>query len=155
MSYVALATHATAAALAAGLTWGFLDARHAAEVGEIRVGQADAQLAAVITARGEERVISKNYQEALNAARNRQAKLADYNRRAGLAAERLRDQLREADVRIASAADAAVREYAATANAVLGQCVSRYRAMGQAAAGHADDARTCREAWPVTATPAP
>lgn len=63
----------------------------------------------------------------------------------------LSGELGEADLRIATATDNAVREYARTANAILKQCVSRYRAMGEAATGHADDARTCREAWTVTA----
>lgn len=55
------------------------------------------------------------------------------------------------NVRLYWLLSSAVRECARTANAVLGQCVSRYRAMGEAATGHADDARICREAWPVMA----
>ena len=44
---------------------------------------------------------------------------------------------------------AAVRDYAANANELLGQCSQRYTALAAKAVGHALDARVCRAAWPV------
>ncbi|MGC3984845.1 MAG: hypothetical protein QM777_09005 [Pseudorhodoferax sp.] len=41
-----LITHGVAVGLAVALTWGYLDARHAAALGEIRVDQANAEVAA-------------------------------------------------------------------------------------------------------------
>ena len=91
--------------------------------------------------------ITTNYQGALNASIQEQARLAGAaaTRNAG----RLRDQLSEADKRIATAS--AVRDYATTANKLLRQCSQRYTELAAKADGHALDARTCRAAWPVKA----
>ena len=51
--------------------------------------------------------------------------------------------------RIATASRAAVDEYAAAATVVFEQCSARYAAMAAAADGHANDAATCRAAWPM------
>lgn len=93
--------------------------------------------------------INTNYQEALNDAIQEQTRLADTAAVAQRNASRLRDQLSEANVRIATASIAAVREYAATANQLLGQCSQRYTELAAKADGHALDARVCRAAWPV------
>lgn len=94
--------------------------------------------------------IHLTYQEVLNDSIKERARLAYA---AAAAAQRnagwLRDQLREADVRIATASSTAVRDYAATANQLLGQCSQRYTELASKADGHAVDARTCRAAWPV------
>lgn len=96
--------------------------------------------------------INSNYQEALNDAIQEQTRLAGAAAVAQRNAGRLRDQLREADVRIATASAAAVRDYAATANQLLGQCGQRYTELAAKADGHALDARACRAAWPVNAS---
>ncbi len=93
--------------------------------------------------------IDTNYQGALNASIQEQARLAGAAAVATRNAGRLRDQLSEADKRIATASAAAVREYAATANQLLGHCSQRYTELAARADGHALDARTCRAAWPV------
>lgn len=93
--------------------------------------------------------INTNYQEALNDAIQEQTRLAGAAAVAQRNAGRLRDQLREADVRIATASTTAVRDYAATANQLLGQCSQRYTELAAKADGHALDARACRAAWPV------
>ena len=95
--------------------------------------------------------ISANYQEALNDAIQEQTRLAGAAAVALRNAGRLRGQLREADVRIATASATAVRDYAATANQLLGSCSDRYTELAAKADGHALDARTCRAAWPVMA----
>ena len=96
--------------------------------------------------------ITTNYQGALNASIQEQARLACAAAVATRNAGRLRDQLSEADKRIATASAAAVREYAATANKLLGQCSQRYTELAAKADGHALDARVCRAAWPVKIT---
>ena len=93
--------------------------------------------------------IDTNYQGALNASIQEQARLAGAAAVATRNAGRLRDQLGEADKRIATASAAAVREYAATANKLLGQCSDRYTELAARADGHALGARVCRAAWPV------
>ena len=95
--------------------------------------------------------ITTNYQGALNASIQEQARLACAAAVATRNAGRLRDQLSEADKRIATASAAAVRDYAATANQLLGQCSQRYTELAARADGHALDARVCRAAWPVKA----
>ncbi|WP_284335450.1 DUF2514 family protein [Comamonas sp. NoAH] len=92
--------------------------------------------------------INTNYQEALNDAIQEQARLAGAASAAQRNAGRLRDQLREADVRISAASSTAVRDYAATANNLLGSCSQRYTELAERADGHALDARICRRAWP-------
>jgi hypothetical protein len=66
--------------------------------------------------------IDTNYQGALNASVQEQARLVGAAAVATRNVGRLREQLTEADKRIATASAAAVREYAATANQLLGQC---------------------------------
>lgn len=51
--------------------------------------------------------------------------------------------------RIATASRAAVDEFAATSAVVFEQCVGRYAALAQLADQHANDAATCRAAWPM------
>ena len=95
--------------------------------------------------------ITTNYQGALNASIQEQARLAGAAAVATRNAGRLRDQLSEADKRIATASAAAVRDYATTANKLLGQCSQRYTELAARADGDALDARTCSAAWPVKA----
>ncbi|WP_287918716.1 hypothetical protein [Comamonas sp.] len=94
--------------------------------------------------------IDTNYQGALNASIQEQARLAGAAAVATRNVGRLREQLSEADRRIATASAAAVRDYAATANQLLGQCSQRYTELAAKADGHALDARVCRAAWPVS-----
>ena len=93
--------------------------------------------------------IDTNYQGALNASIQEQARLAGTAAVAIRNVGRLREQLSEADKRIATASATAVRDYAATANQLLGQCSQRYTELAAKADGHALDARACRAAWPV------
>ncbi len=95
--------------------------------------------------------IDTNYQGALNASIQEQARLAGAASVATRNAGRLRDQLSEADKRIATASATAVRDYAATASKLLGQCSDRYTELAARADGHALDTRVCRAAWPVSA----
>lgn len=61
----------------------------------------------------------------------------------------LRDTLAAASLRLPGAAHAACTEYSAAANELLADCSRRYQELGAQADGHAADARTLIEAWPV------
>lgn len=89
------------------------------------------------------------YQSALNAGRDRERVL-----RADLVAVRdaasgLRTQAAEAARRLAQAPAPAVLDYANTLGDVFAECAARYGEVAQASDGHASDARTLVEAWPV------
>ena len=119
-----------------------------------RLGQDIAQIQLVHTqelagAFAVAQAIDTNYQGALNASIQEQARLAGAAAVATRNAARLREQLSEADKRIATASAAAVRDYAATANQLLRQCSDRYTELAARADGHALDARVCGAAWPV------
>lgn len=60
----------------------------------------------------------------------------------------LRDDLAAANARLSIAGVDALREYAAAANAVLGDCQAEYAAMAEKAEGHAADVRLLKESWP-------
>lgn len=155
-----LITHLAAAAVAAAGVWAFQDARMDAAVAEVRLEMAGAQVQAagekvqsVKQARAEERAINKNYVEALNAARTREALLRteiDHLRRVS---DSLRDQNADAARRLAAAPPGAVLEYATALGAVFEDCRAAYGDMAEKAAGHASDVRTLREAWPVILVP--
>ncbi|MBD9402117.1 hypothetical protein [Comamonas sp. CMM02] len=93
--------------------------------------------------------IDTKYQGALNASIQEQARLAGAAAVATRNAGRLREQLSEGDRRIATASATAVRDYATTANQLLGHCSQRYTELAAKADGHALDARVCRAAWPA------
>lgn len=93
--------------------------------------------------------LAAQYQGALNDALKKQAALQAAADRSRRERDGLRQQLSDAEQRIDNAPAAAVREYAATANKLLGQCSERYTELAIRADGHAADAATCRAAWPV------
>ena len=64
------------------------------------------------------------------------------------AAASLRGQLDTARGRLYEADAATCADYAAAANAVFGECVTRYRFVAEAADGHAADATALMRAWP-------
>ena len=139
---------AISAALAAAGTWAFEDARHRAELGEIRLEQSTAMLRAQTQARAAEQSITRRYQEALNAAQTRQATLRADADSARAESDRLREQSAAAARRIAAAPPAAVAEYATAVGELLADCSRRYQELGAKADGHAADVRTLIEAWP-------
>ena len=145
-----LITHAIAALTAAGAVWVFQDARWAADVADIRLSQTNEQSAAVTRARAEERAINKTYQEALNAARTREALLRRDADRARTESDSLREQLSYAARLIADAPPAAVAEYATTVSGLFADCSRDYQELAGTASGHAADVRKHRGAWPVT-----
>ena len=144
-----LVTHLIVAAVAALAAWVFQDARMDAAVAEVRLEQSNERLGAVSQARADERAITKTYQGALNAARDREALLRTELDHLHLASDELRDQNADGARRLAAAPPAAVLEYAIALGAVFEDCRAAYAELVPKADGHASDARTLREAWPV------
>lgn len=144
-----LITHLIAAAVAAVGVWVFQDARMEAAVAGVRLEQTNERLGAVSQARADERGVNKTYQEALNAARTREAVL---RRDAGLAraeSDSLRAQLSDAARRIADAPPATIAEYATAVSQLFADCSRSHQELAGKADGHAADVGTFREAWPV------
>lgn len=139
-----------APALVVGLlVWIFQDARHGAAMSEYQAEVMAEREAASARVRKVEGDFNAKYQSALNAGRDRERVL-----RADLVAVRdaaasVRTQAAEAARRLAQAPAPAVLEYANTLGDVFAECSARYGAVATAADGHASDARTLIEAWPV------
>lgn len=146
---LSLITHLVVAVAAAAGVWVFQDARMDAAVADVRLEQTNERMAAVTQARAEERAITKTYQGALNAARTREAHLRTELDRLHRVSDELRDQNADGARRLAAAPPAAVLEYAIALGAVFEDCRAAYAELVPKADGHAGDARTLREAWPV------
>ncbi|MEJ8294148.1 hypothetical protein WKI45_15060 [Delftia tsuruhatensis] len=153
-------THLAAAGLAAVLAWSYQGARLGADLAEARaaaVGEklavSTAQRAADARVRRAEQSINTNYQEALNAARTREALLHRDLDQLRAVSNSLREQSADAARRLASAPPAAVLEYATALNAVYDDCRAAYGDMAAKAAGHAADVQTLGAAWPVIPSP--
>ena len=140
---------AVGAALIFGAGWAANGWRLGQDIAQIKQGHTQELAARDAGTFAVAQAIDTNYQGALNASIQEQARLAGAAAVATRNAGRLRDQLSEADKRIATASATAVRDYAATANVLLGQCSQRYTELAAKADGHALDARTCNAAWPV------
>ena len=149
-------THAAAAFIVGVLVWFFQAARLGAELADERLQAAQyreqvtlerAQANARVAQAGQQ--VAKAYQGALNDAIKTQTTLQAAATRAGRERDSLREQLSTAQQRIATAAPAAVAEYAATASELLAQCGEEVTELAAKADGHAADAATCQAAWPV------
>lgn len=144
-----LITHLIAAVVAASGVWIFQDARMDAAVADVKLEQSNERLVAVSQARSDERAINKTYQGALNAARTREALLRTEIDHLRGVSDGLRNQNADAARRLAAAPPTAVLEYATALGAVFEDCRAAYAELVPKADGHAGDARTLREAWPV------
>lgn len=139
-------------AVLAGLgVYEFEGSRHAAELAEIRLNAATAEADAKEKALTEERAITNRYEGALNAAKTREAALRRDADGARAESDGLRAQSADAARRLAQAPGPAVLEYALAVNQLFGQCQREYQDLAGKADGHASDARTLIEAWPVSA----
>ena len=146
-----------AAALAAGAgVWFFQAARLEADLADERMqaSQYREQIATERAAAGRrvlavERMVNVTYQKALNDAIKKQTTLQAAADRARRERDGLRQQLSDAEQRLADASPSALIEYARTLGRVFGECSQRYTELAIRADGHAADAATCRAAWPV------
>ena len=100
-------THIAAAVIAVLAAWAFQDARYTAELAEQALTHKTAELDAVSRVRSDERAITKTYQGALNAARDRETLLRTELDDLHAASNSLRAQLADAAPRIAAAPPAA------------------------------------------------
>ncbi|QPR33409.1 hypothetical protein I6G96_20965 [Delftia acidovorans] len=148
-------THLAAAGLAAFLAWSYQGARLGADLAEARaaaVGEklavSSAQRAADARVRRAEQSINTNYQEALNAARTREALLRRDLDQLRTVSDGLREQSADAARRLASAPPAAVLEYATALGVVFEDCRAAYESMATTATGHSMDIRMILDAWP-------
>lgn len=143
-----IAAALVAGALAFGAAWQAQDMRYGKQIADMKTQQAQ-QLA---NARKQALDDLTRMQGAKDAAIEAAEKRAQTNAARAAAAradaDSLRAQLAGVPARIATATDAAVREYAAAASAVLGECIGEYQALAGQADQHANDARLMREAWP-------
>ena len=154
-------THLAAAFAAGTGIWFFQAARLGADLADERQQAsqyreqiADERTAAARRVLAVERTVNDKYQGALNDAVKKQASMQAAADRARRERDGMRQQLSDAEQRLADASPAALIEYASTANKLLGQCSERYTELAVRADGHAADAATCRAAWPVIpATP--
>ena len=156
MGRLSLYTHIAVAVLAGVLVWFFQAARLGADLADERL-QASQYREQITTERaaanasvaqaGQQVAIA--YQGALNDAIKTQATLQAAATRAGRERDSLREQLSTAQQRIATASASAVAEYSATASELLAQCGEEVTDLAAKADGHANDAATCRAAWPV------
>jgi len=104
-----------------------------------------------IAADKQEKVWREKYDAAINqGAKNAEALRTDANA-ARVASDRLRDTNQTLQQLLAGASAETARKYAAAYQAVFADCVGRYRAMGEAAQGHANDAEALSAAWPQVA----
>jgi len=148
-------THLAAAGLAALLAWSYQGARLDADLAEARataVGEklavSTAQRAADARVRRAEQTINTNYQEALNAARTREALLRRDLDQLRAVSDSLREQSADAARRLASAPPATILEYATAVNAVYDECRAAYGELAAKADEHASDARLVINSWP-------
>ena len=153
-----LTIYASLAAAAAGaaLAWSFQAARLGAELADERLQSSEYrhQVTSERAAAGRrllavERTVNDKYQGALNDAIQKQAGLQAAADRARRERDGLRNQLSDAEQRLADVSPAALIEYARSLNHVFGQCSQRYAELAIRADGHSADAATCRAAWPV------
>nr|WP_212645747.1 hypothetical protein [Delftia sp. PE138]MBS3721889.1 hypothetical protein [Delftia sp. PE138] len=153
-------THLAAAGLAAILAWSYQGARLGADLAEGRAAAVSeklavstAQRAADARVRSAEQAMTKKYQGALNAARDREALLRRDLEQLRTVSDSLREQSADAARRLASAPPAAVLEYATALGVVFEDCRAAYGDMAAKAAGHAADVQTLGAAWPVIPSP--
>lgn len=113
-----------------------------------RLALAQAAIEADRHARDEKQSMQQKLNEAQNAATEREKALrADYAA-AHAAARGLRDTVTALRGQLAAASPEACRATADAALVVFGECAERYRAVAEAADGHASDVETLSEAWP-------
>lgn len=96
----------------------------------------------------------KDWREKYDAAINQGAKNEQAARAAAAAANAAADSLRNTSANILKllpgASAETARAYASAYQAVFAKCVGEYKALGERATGHANDAAALDAAWPVS-----
>lgn len=139
------------AALAAAVVVGYFT--WADHIGDAREAKVLAKVAAARAAENakNEKITSdwkKGKDNALTEA-NKRAQVAEAARDKLAAVNRgLRDELTDQRGKLSTASIVAVRQYAATANTVFGECSAAYERLAAEASGHASDSLMYQQAWP-------
>ena len=157
MGRLNLYIHIAVAVLAGVLVWFFQAARLGADLADERL-QASTYREQITTERAAanarvakvSRDMAANYQGALNDAIKKQATLQAAADRSRRERDSLRQQLSDAEQRLADASPAALIEYARSLNHVFGQCSQRYAELAAVADGHVSTIRLMQDAWPST-----
>ncbi len=129
--------------------WDYQANKYQNEISTILLDQANANIKSANESLAYERMAHEALQAALTRNRDLQAAAA----RTDAEYRSLRGQLATASNRIKTASIEAVREYAATAGAVFGECAQEIAGLASKADGHASDVQTFRDAWPVAGEP--
>lgn len=146
--YAYAATALVAGVLAFGGGWKVQSWRYGAQISTLKNQHATDIAKANQKALDDTIKMQRTKDAAIQQAEQRAAQNAAAADSARRTADGLRQQLAGVPARIASATDAAVREYAATASVVLADCIGAYQDMAAKADGHSDDARLMHDAWP-------
>jgi hypothetical protein len=113
-----------------------------------KLAQAEADAAANETYRLKERAMSKQVEEARNAATIRETALRRDADGARLAADGLRDDLADLRRQLPQLAADACRQRADTLAELFQQCEGNYRGLAEKADRHVSDVQTLRDGWP-------
>lgn len=139
---------ALAAAVGFGAGWLVNGWRKDAELLTIKAAQKQAALTFEANARIREKELSRQLQEAKDAATKREIELRGAADRARRSADGLRDDLDELRRQLPGLAADACRQRADTLSELFGQCAADYRSMAETADRLASDRQTLMEAWP-------
>lgn len=99
-------------------------------------------------AREKEQAWQTMYNNGVEDARKREKQLAADAAAAGRAVVSLQHTIASLQAGLSAATAEACRHTAATALAVFGECADQYRAVAEAADGHASDAAAFSDTWP-------
>ena len=150
MIYTHVAAFLAGLAMAATAAWHIQAWRYDAQIAGLKTAHAQAATLASEEAARNFRAITTKYEGALNDARKREADLRRNVAAARTESDGLRDAIYAFRAKLPNASAATVAVAADTAAELLGACVNEYQDVAAAADGHAADARTLVEAWPVT-----
>ncbi len=149
--YVKLAVAAVIATALAGAGWKSYSAGKAnvqASWDAEKLVQATAALAAIEAARTKEQELQSKVQEAQNAAKKREIKLASDAAGARRIVDGLQGELAAARLQMPGASCESVNRYAKTANTILGECTKEVERLAGTSAGIASDTQLILQAWP-------
>lgn len=106
------------------------------------------ELEATKAAREKETALTKQLQEAQNAAQIREQAIKSMSAAVNAASVSLRDTLNNISRGVPTATIAALRQSTTALSAVLVECQDNYRGMAEKADRHASDVKTLSDAWP-------
>lgn len=129
--------------------WSIQHDRMTAQIETLKRAQAEQHAIALENARNETARMQRQKDEAERLAAIRQRNLARAVSAAGDELGRVRDELASARSAVPGATCGAVREYAATAATVFGECAAAAAELARKADGHAADTLKLLEAWPT------